>query len=137
MTKRMHLAGVAVFAVLAFSGCNPAPAPQQGDVASSQQDRADTGLITTPEAFEEAVKAAQPGDRIILADGVWTDFDALFHAEGTADNPIRLEAETPGGVVLSGQSSLRLAGQYLIVSVLVFKDGYTPRNEVIGFRKDS
>lgn len=133
----MHIAGVAAFAILAFSGCNPAPATQQADTASRSQQDANIGLITTPEAFEDAVKAAQPGDRLVLADGVWTDFDALFHAEGTAENPIRLEAQTPGGVVLSGQSSLRLAGQYLIVSGLVFKDGYTPRNEVISFRKDS
>jgi poly(beta-D-mannuronate) lyase len=48
-----------------------------------------------------------------------------------------MTAETPGKVVLSGQSSLRLAGDYLEVSDLVFRDGYTPRGEVISFRRDS
>ena len=94
-------------------------------------------VVDTPAAFETAVEAAKPGDRIILADGVWTDFDILFEGKGTEGAPIELAAQTPGQVVLSGQSSLRLAGQHLVVSGLVFRDGYTPRNEVISFRKDA
>ncbi len=37
---------------------------------------------------------------------------------------------------LCGQSNLRLAGEYLVVSGLVFKDGYTPTREVIAFRRN-
>ncbi|MCL4150460.1 UNVERIFIED_CONTAM: hypothetical protein GTU68_009231 [Idotea baltica] len=65
------------------------------------------------------------------------DFDALLHAQGTAEAPIELTAQTPGKVILSGQSSLRLAGEHLVVSGLIFADGYTPRNEVISFRRDN
>lgn len=94
-------------------------------------------VVRTKDEFNKAVKEATAGDNIILADGVWLDFDAVFTGEGTAEKPILLTSETPGGAVFSGQSSLRLAGKHLIVSGLVFKDGYTPRNEVISFRKDS
>ncbi len=92
--------------------------------------------VDTPAAFSAAVKAARPGDTIVLANGEWADFDAVFEGAGRADAPIRLVAETPGKVILTGQSSLRLAGEYLIVSGLVFRDGYSPRNEVISFRRD-
>jgi len=93
-----------------------------------------SGVIKDQDAFNEAVSKASPGDVLVLADGVWEDFEILFTGEGTQDEPIRLTAETKGGVILSGQSNLRLAGEYLEVSGLVFKDGYTPTQEVVSFR---
>ena len=94
-------------------------------------------LVNDQDAFRAAVIAAQPGDAIILANGEWTDFDLVFEATGTEQNPILLTAQEPGKVILTGQSSLRLGGQFLVVSGLVFRDGYTPLNEVISFRRDS
>ena len=94
-------------------------------------------LVKTPEAYAKAAESARPGDRIILADGVWRDFEIVLDAKGTEQAPIELTAQTPGKVVLSGQSSLRMAGSHLVVSGLIFKDGYTPRSEVISFRIDS
>ena len=94
-------------------------------------------VVSTQEEYAIAEQAVQPGDVIVLANGVWSDFDLVLEAEGTAENPIYLVAQEPGEVVLSGQSSLRLGGQHLIVSGLVFRDGYTPLNEVISFRRDS
>ena len=94
-------------------------------------------VVNTQKEYSEAAKHAQPGDVIVLAPKVWTDFDIVLDAKGTKENPIYLISETPGQVILSGQSSLRLAGEHLVVSGLVFKDGYTPRNEVISFRRDS
>ena len=135
MRKSMSKYGGAVLAIFAICGCEGAlfAAPQ---VASVEQVTK-TVQVNSPGAFNDAVKAAQPGDRIVLSDGIWKDFDALFHAEGTPDAPIHLVAETPGKVILSGQSNLRIAGRHLVVSGLVFTDGYTPRSEVISFRKDS
>ena len=93
-------------------------------------------LVTTQDEFNKAVKDAGPGDVITLANGQWDDFEILFQGKGKKDNPIRLTAETKGEVILSGQSNLRLAGEYLEVSGLVFKDGYTPTSEVISFRRN-
>lgn len=92
-------------------------------------------LVTTQEEFAAAVKAAQPGDTITLANGVWRDFEMVFTGEGTADKPITLTAETKGEVIIAGVSNLRIAGEYLVVSGLVFRDGYTPTNQVISFRR--
>lgn len=86
--------------------------------------------------FEEAVNIAKPGDVITLANGVWTNAELLFEAIGTAENPITLKAEEKGKVFLEGESSLRIAGEHLIVEGLVFRNGNTPTTEVISFMKD-
>ena len=41
-----------------------------------------------------------------------------------------------GKVTLEGQSNLRMAGEYLAVEGLVFKNGYTPTSEVISMRRN-
>lgn len=97
---------------------------------------ADELLVADQAAFKVAVNAAKPGDTIKLANGVWDNFEILFVGNGTADKPITLTAETKGQVILSGQSNLRLAGEHLVVSGLVFKNGFTPTSEVISFRKN-
>ena len=91
-------------------------------------------LVQDQAAYQEALEKAGPGDVIKLANGTWKDFEILFQGEGKKDNPITLTAETKGEVILSGQSNLRLAGEYLEVSGLVFKDGFTPTSEVVAFR---
>ena len=92
-------------------------------------------LVRNQSEFQEAVARVQPGDAVVLANGIWTDFEILFVGKGTAEQPITLTAETRGGVVLSGQSNLRIAGEHLVVSGLVFKNGYSPTDAVIAFRK--
>jgi len=91
--------------------------------------------VTTQAEFKDAVKAASPGDTITMANGVWEDFEMVFTGSGTADKPITLTAETKGEVIISGVSNLRIAGEHLVVRDLVFRDGYTPTNEVISFRR--
>ena len=92
-------------------------------------------LVSSQEEFESAVEGARPGDTIVLADGEWRDFEVLFTGAGTAKKPITLTAETKGEVILTGLSNLRLAGRHLVVSGLVFRDGYSPTNTVIAFRR--
>ncbi|MEP4484208.1 MAG: polysaccharide lyase 6 family protein [Halioglobus sp.] len=97
---------------------------------------AEKALVKTQGEFQKAVARAEPGSTIVLANGVWKDFEILFEGKGTAEQPITLTAETKGKVVISGQSNLRIAGEHLVVSGLVFRDGYTPTNSVIAFRKN-
>lgn len=104
-------------------------------IASTNGFAADI-LVKNQQAYEEALNDVNPGDTIILADGTWQNFEIEFNAKGTETNPITLRGQTPGKVFLSGQSNLRLAGEHLIVSGLVFKNGYTPTGEVIAFRRN-
>ncbi len=93
-------------------------------------------LVSDQDAYRQAVKSAKPGDTIALKNGVWTDFEILFEGIGLENKPITLTAEEKGKVFITGQSNLRMAGEYLVVSGLVFKDGYTERDSVISFRKN-
>ncbi|MEO1714132.1 MAG: polysaccharide lyase 6 family protein, partial [Bacteroidota bacterium] len=88
------------------------------------------------EEFEAAVAKAQPGDKIILANGIWKDAELVFTGVGTKEQPIILTVEEKGGVSLEGQSNLRIAGEFLQVEGLVFKNGFTPTKEVISFRRN-
>lgn len=92
-------------------------------------------LVASQAQYQQALKHLQPGDKIILKNGIWQDFEIDFIAKGNAEAPIELTAQTKGKVILSGQSNLTLAGEYLTVSGLVFKHGFTPSNEVISFKK--
>jgi poly(beta-D-mannuronate) lyase len=92
-------------------------------------------LVSTQDEYVSAIKNANPGDTIVLADGEWRDFEILFTGTGEEGKPITLTAETRGKVILSGQSNLRLAGRHLVVSGLVFRDGYSPTSAVIQFRR--
>jgi poly(beta-D-mannuronate) lyase len=121
---------------LALAACQPsegALSPQQTLTSAPQL----SVIVEDMVALTSAIETAKLGDTIVLANGVWTDAEILFTGSGTADSPITLRAETPGQVILSGQSNLRLAGDYLIVDGLVFRDGFTPTSSVIEFRRSS
>lgn len=93
-------------------------------------------LVRDRAEYQQALPRLKPGDRIVLANGEWRDFQILFAGKGRPDRPVRLTAQTPGKVVLSGQSNLRLAGEYLEVSNLVFRNGWSPTGEVVSFRRN-
>lgn len=91
-------------------------------------------VVETQAQYNEAVKSAKPGDKIILADGEWKNFEIIFTGKGTEKAPITLTAQTKGKVKITGRSNLAIAGEYLVVSGLIFTDGYTPSDSVISFR---
>lgn len=91
-------------------------------------------LVHNQQEYGAAVKKLALGDRILLANGEWRDFAVRLSGAGSEANPITLTAETPGKVILTGNSSLRMAGSWLVVSNLVFKDGLGGGEELIAFR---
>ena len=93
-------------------------------------------FVESKQAFNDISNKLVAGDKVTLKNGTWSDFEILLEGQGSEDSPILLTAETNGKVILSGQSNLRLAGKHLVVSGLIFKDGYTPSSSVIEFRKD-
>lgn len=80
------------------------------------------------------LREAKPGDRIVIEDGVYTDLTLKWLGRGSEKKPLRIEAQTPGGVVFTGTSTLRLAGEWVEVSGLCFRDGHAPSGSVIEFR---
>jgi len=83
------------------------------------------------------LKKVLPGDTITMLNGVWTNVQLIFEADGAEGKPIVLIAETPGKVIIEGESALVLSGDYLHVSGLLFTGGYSPFGAVISFAKNS
>ncbi|MEL7197802.1 MAG: polysaccharide lyase 6 family protein [Pseudomonadota bacterium] len=91
-------------------------------------------VVSTPSEYAVAAADIEAGDTIVLASGEWRDFELVITGEGREDAPITVTSEEPGKVVFTGQSSLRIGGEHVVISGLVFRDGYSPRGEVIAFR---
>jgi len=90
--------------------------------------------VSTPAQITSAMTSARPGDTLTMTNGIWTSAAIVFRGSGTAVAPILLRAESYGGVVLTGTSSLRISGRHLIVDGLLFKNGSSPSGDVIEFR---
>ncbi|MDB6006575.1 MAG: hypothetical protein JWR15_3562 [Prosthecobacter sp.] len=91
--------------------------------------------IADAAAFAEAAKNVAAGDTLILQDGTWTDAHMKMHAEGTAEKPVTLKAQTPGKVIFTGDSRLSVGGAHIVVEGLWFQN---PTGEqVIELREDS
>ena len=115
MKKRLHL--LIIFALVASS------------VVSAKSYK-----VANITEYNDKVKIALPGDSIILANGVWKDAKFIFKGNGKSGKYIYLKAETTGKVFIEGESSLSISGNWLHVSGLIFREGYTPGKTVIEFK---
>jgi len=94
-------------------------------------------LVTDINEYNKAIKSAKPGYVIVLKNGIWEDVELNAYGNGVKGNPILVKAETPGEVIITGDSTLNIYGEFVIVSGLWFKDGNTTYKSVVQFRKDS
>ncbi len=97
---------------------------------------AENHFVRNQNEYAAALRGVEAGDVIILANGEWRDFDLVITGQGRADAPITVISEEAGKVFLTGQSSLRIGGEHILVTGLVFRDGYSPRGEVVSFRRN-
>ncbi|HRZ97846.1 MAG TPA: polysaccharide lyase 6 family protein, partial [Paludibacter sp.] len=77
------------------------------------------------------------GDTIVMRNGNWTNQTISLTASGNASNPVVLQAETEGLVILNGTSRLSIGGKYVVVSGLYFLNGTLSGSAVIEFRTGS
>ncbi|MDO6473386.1 chondroitinase-B domain-containing protein [Maribacter sp. 1_MG-2023] len=103
-------------------------------LASCTENSSKKALIVNDIAeLNTAIAKASPGDKILLADGIWKDAAIKFYGNSTEKQPITISAETPGKVFLEGNSFIQLGGEYLTVSNLYFRNGYSPNSSIIRF----
>jgi poly(beta-D-mannuronate) lyase len=88
-------------------------------------------------AAELASLKLKPGDKVILKEGEWKDQQLVFKGNGTEKLPIILTAEKPGKIKLTGSSTLKIDGEWLIVDGLYFTEGFSREDDVIKFSKKS
>ncbi len=92
--------------------------------------------VKNADDFHKRIKAAVPGDVIVLANGQWSDVELVADATGTPAALIRIEAEQPGKVIITGNSRLRIAGSHVVVSGLSFQNAWH-KSALVEFRRDS
>jgi len=91
-------------------------------------------FVSNADQITDVLASVEPGDTLTMTNGVWMNAEIFFHANGADGSPILLRAQTPGQVLLSGTSYLQIAGDYLVVDGLYFKNGYGEYAAVIEFR---
>ena len=104
-------------------------------VAMTSPAQAAQYFVKNQTEYRAAEKKLVAGDVVTLANGQWRDFEIKISGKGTKTKPITLTSEDPGKVIITGQSNLRIGGEYILVSGLVFREGYSPTGEVISFRR--
>ncbi|MFD1628379.1 chondroitinase-B domain-containing protein [Pseudopedobacter beijingensis] len=90
--------------------------------------------VSSPAELKQAVQKAIPGDTVFLENKEWKDAKLVVEGKGTATKPIVIVPRSIGKVIITGQSYLKIAGEYLVIKGLHFKDGYTPEKDLIVFR---
>ncbi|WP_236972204.1 chondroitinase-B domain-containing protein [Membranihabitans marinus] len=106
-------------------------------ILTSCLTQSDGILVKDMAAFKAATENLSPGDKVILANGIWENAELVFKGIGTEDNPIVLTVEDKGKVFLEGESNLQISGEYIHVEGLVFRNGHTPTGAVVEYRTSS
>ena len=98
---------------------------------------AKTIVVKNIDELHDANKKALPGDIIILENGDWKDVSIKLGCHGTKEQPITFKAREAGKVMITGYSTLKIGGEYIIVDGLFFKNGSAGKDDVIEFRIDN
>ena len=113
------------------SNSNRSSALRQYD---NENPRGQDFLVSNAAEIESILSELNPGDTVVMTNGTWTNQEIEFAAIGTEKAPITLRAQTPGLVVLNGDSSLEISGDWLVVDGLRFEGGELSSGSIVQFR---
>jgi poly(beta-D-mannuronate) lyase len=80
--------------------------------------------VSTVAALETALSNATAGTTITIANGTYTDADLSIEANGTASEPIIIQAETAGQVIFEDDCRIKLGGSYITLTGVKFTGTY-------------
>jgi poly(beta-D-mannuronate) lyase len=92
--------------------------------------------VSNLQELNSAISSAKPGDVIIMTNGAWHNTVIDFTSKATSSAPVTLRAETPGNVILDGNSKLTFSRPNLVVDGLFFTHGAIESGSVINFNSD-
>ncbi len=118
-----------------FSSCAVSNVAEVVEEKEQQLKLEQAKVYTISSAAELNALSLQPGDKVVMKSGEWKSQLINFKAKGTSSNPITLVAETKGDVLLTGNSNLKIDGEWLVVDGLSFKNGYSLKDDVVVFSK--
>lgn len=133
--KLNFYAGLVLICGLSYSSC--AKAVEADSLTKKVEEQATNSdkIYTIASAAELNELKLAPGDKVIMKSGEWKSQIINFKGKGTAEKPITLIAETKGSVILSGNSNLKIDGEWLVVDGLFFKNGSSLKDDVVIFTK--
>ncbi|MBT5832406.1 MAG: hypothetical protein HOH77_19620 [Candidatus Latescibacteria bacterium] len=79
-------------------------------------------MITSEAELQAAIDQAKSGDEIIIANGLYSDWDVTVPCVGTENAPITIRPENPQGVVFTDESTFKVSGSYIIIRDFRFED---------------
>lgn len=88
----------------------------------------------TAALIQKALEKARPGDTLIIRNGEYSDLRLEWKASATSENPVVVAAQTPGGVRLSGRTSLHIRGSGLEVRGLLLQGCVADKGTLVEFR---
>ena len=83
-----------------------------------------TTVVNSPQLASEKLAVAQPGDVVVLKDGVYEDVHFVIKGEGTPERPITFRAQSPGKVRLTGDVHIDIVGKHVIVEGILFDQAW-------------
>lgn len=90
-------------------------------ISTSSQLFANNYTVSSVSEFDALT--LQPCDVVTWSNGTYSDVELTFSAFGESGSPIVLKAETPGGVIFTGESKFNIWGDYLIVDGFYWNGG--------------
>jgi len=131
------LLGIMLMNGIVLQSCAANHVGQAIEQKQKETQQQPTGVYTISSAAELDALKLQPGDKVVMKTGEWKSQVLNFKGKGTADKPITLVAESKGNVVLSGNSNLKIDGEWLVVDGLSFKNGFSLKDDVVVIAKNS
>jgi len=108
-----------------------------GDNDSVPDIRCDTVLSSASALESAATRDMTPGVTVCLSAGSYTNLNLDFGGQGTADMPITIAAQEPGQVIVDGEVSVRMSGEYVVLQGFVFLDANSEDSDFLQTRDGS
>tara|TARA_R110002096_G_scaffold4493_7_gene20821 strand:- start:7173 stop:8495 length:1323 start_codon:yes stop_codon:yes gene_type:complete len=83
--------------------------------------------VNSPDELLRVAKAAKPGDVIVVSGNDWKDVEAKLTISGTSEQPIIIRSDS----AWTGQSSLQLVGEHVVLDGFTFRDGSLKEGHVM------
>ena len=98
---------------------------------------ASTIPVSNPQQLRDALTKVQPGDTILLNKGKWSNVALQIETSGTKEKPVVIAAAEPGAVEFTGNSFIQFGSNHVVVSGILFTNGFAEKGATVEFRKDN
>lgn len=79
-------------------------------------------MVTSETELQTAINQAKPGTEMVIADGLYADWDITVPCIGTQQMPITIRPQTPQGITLTDESTFKVSGSYIVIRDFRFED---------------